>query len=705
MSLCINNFYGGVELNILLAKTAGFCFGVDRAVNSVYESVKKYKMPVYTLGPIIHNNEVVQDLSNKGVKTIQDLNEFVDNDAVLIIRSHGVSSEVYDKIKSNNILSVDMTCPYVKKIHRIVKEHCENGYKIIIVGDKNHPEVIGINGWCNNSAVIVNSLEECYVLEKYDKICIVAQTTFSIEKWEEIKNFLIHNKCNEYVEFNTICSATSERQREAAEIAKKVDVMIIIGGKHSSNTQKLYNICEQYCKNCHHIETVNDLNLDKIKKYENIGITAGASTPNWVINTVVDMLNNIDNNEKADINLSLNTQNNNEELNDNQYDDFIEALDKSLKSFKIGDIVTGQIMSINNEEIIISLGYKSDGIIPISEFTNDQDNIEQILNNYKTGDTIDAVIIDNDQEGNIILSKKEADEKIGWEKAKSAYDNNSIILVKVLKETKGGFIGLFESLRVFIPFSQISDKYVKDAGEFISTIIPAKIIEFNEEKGNVVASSRVVLEENKQRDKKDFWDSIYIGKAFVGKVKKISNYGAFIDLGNVDGLLHISEITWSKQEPIENIINIDDDVEVYIKEFDREQSKIMLGLKNRPQSPWTKIENKYSTGDIIDAKVVRLVSFGAFLELEPGIEGLVHISEISDRRISKPEEVLEIGQNVKAKINSIDYTNRKLSLSIKDVAPINLRGESNTEINEHPAYSEDLNVTISDLIKIKKLKK
>lgn len=679
-------------MNIIMSKNAGFCFGVERAVSSVYENIKKYNMPIYTYGEIIHNSQVVDDLACKGVKVINNIQDISQiNEGVIIIRSHGVSPNVYESIEKNKLLSIDMTCPYVKKVHKLVKEHYENGYQIIIIGEESHDEAVGINGYCSNSAIIINCIEDAYNIEKQDKICIVAQTTLSIEKWEQIKNFIIFNKCKEYVEFNTICSTTNERQKETLDIAKKVDVMITIGGKNSSNTGKLHSICLENCKKCYMIETVDELDLQEIAQYDNIGVSAGASTPKWIIDEVMDALKSIDNLDEVQIEESHGIdQLNNNETEEVEDFDFSKELDNSFKKISIGDTVDGEIVAIDDDEVIVNFGYKSDGFMSIAEFNDD----------IKIGDKIKAVVIERNSEGTLVLSKKQIDIEKAWVKAKDAYDSNAIILVKVLEQIKGGMSGSYEGLRVFIPMSQLSNKYIEDTKEFLKTTIPVKIIEFDEDNTNVVVSSRIVLEESAAASKRDFWSGLHIGKEFVGTVSNLLNYGAFIDIGGVQGLLHISEISHNKSDTIESLLNIGDSIQVYIKNIDNVSGKISLALKNRPESPWTGIDKRFKEGDIIGGTVTKLMTYGAFVEIVEGIDGLVHISQISDKNLNKPDEVLSIGQKVKIKILSIDLINRRISLSIKDVAPINEKGESNLEIDESQhSYVEEFDVTLGDLFK------
>lgn len=683
-------------MEIILANTSGFCFGVNRAVNTVYESARKYKMPIFTYGPIIHNTDVVSDLEEKGVKVINNIEELKGvEDGVVIIRSHGVPPEVYNVLKENNILSIDMTCPYVKKIHKIVKENSEKGYHIIIIGNPVHPEVIGINGWCENHASIVSSLEDCYSLEKFDKICIVVQTTFSKGKWGPIREYLIGNKCNEYLDFNTICNSTGERQNEANELSKSVDAMIVVGGKHSSNTEKLYNICKKNCENTWHIENESELNLDEIKQFNKVGVTSGASTPNWVVDKLVNVLVKLGE-ENMVVKQENIRPNNQKKEKDKQPEENFEDMLNNVQALDIGDIVKGKVVAVNDDEAIVDIGYKSDAIIPASEMQGHGVSLKDLL---FVGETIEASVIGiNENDGSIKLSKKAVDIQKSWEKAREAFDKKTTVMVKVLREVKGGAAAQLEVLTIFIPYSQLSDKHV-EVNEIVGDTVPVKIIEFEEGK-NIVASSRMVLEENKQKNKLSFWENLYVGKDFIGNVKKLASYGAFVDIGGIDGLLHISEISWSKSDNPEKYINIDDKVEVYVKEFDKETEKIMLGLKNKGENPWTKISSRYSVGDIIEGKIVRLTPFGAFVNIEEGIDGLVHISQISDRRIKSPDEVLVVGEIVKAKISNMDIANKRIGLSIKDVAPIDKKGETNLELEKDTSsFSENLNVTIGDALK------
>lgn len=635
-------------MEIIVAKNAGFCFGVSKAIDIINNLLDNCNERIYTIGPIIHNEQVVNDLKSKGVEVV-DCVDSVKADGNVVIRAHGVTPVVYEQLGEKSLNYTDATCPFVKKIHRLVNKKYKEGYKIVIVGDKNHPEVEGINGWCNNSAVVVNSIEEAECVEKNNNnVCVVAQTTLTKEKWENINNIL-NNKFENVIKFDTICSATSDRQNEAAQVAKTVDMMLVIGGNSSSNTQKLYEICKKYCKETYKIETSGDLPPVDIKKFEKIGITAGASTPEWVIKEVIGKM---------------------EELNKQGSEmSFKEAFESSLVTLNTGDVVKGKIIGFNNAEVFVDMGFKSDGLIPIEEFTDDVDfNPSESI---KIGDEIEVFVVRvNDGEGNVLLSKKKVDSLKGWDKLVESYENKTPVKVKVTEIVNGGAIAVTSGIKIFIPASQISNRYVQNLSEFNKQVMDIRIIEYNKQKKKFVGSRRALLEEEKAEKEKEIWGNIEVGKKYKGTVKSLMDFGAFVDIGGVDGLVHLSELSWNKIKHPSEILKVGDVVDVTILEFDREKKKISLGFKKAEDNPWTVAANKYNANDIVSGKVVRLVPFGAFVELEGPVDGLVHISQISNERIGKPSDVLSIGQIVEAKIIDINIEAKKISLSIKEVNPI-----------------------------------
>jgi len=681
-------------LEIIVAKSAGFCFGVNNAVKTVNNLLEKQKDPIYTYGPIIHNAQVVDFLTSRGVVKVDDIDE-ADSNGHIVIRAHGVTPEIYKKILDKGLILEDATCPYVKKIHNLVKEKCEEGYKIIIVGDKNHPEVIGINGWCNNKAYIADTVEDLEILDESDeKICVVAQTTITKEKWVEITTAL-KKKFENILEFDTICSATSKRQNEAEEISKHVDMMVIIGGKSSSNTQKLYDICKKHCNLTYKIETSGDLPPVDIKKIKKIGISAGASTPDWVIEEVIKTMSELNKQGKVDI------------VEKDGEIDFANAFENSFVRIQTGDTVKGKIIGFNSNEVFVDLGYKADGIIPLEEYTDDPNF--KIEKEVKVGDEIEVLVETiNDGEGNVRLSKRKVDAIKSWDDIVKAYENKTPVNAFVVEVVKGGVIASSKGVRIFVPASQVSDRYVKDLNEFLKRNITLRIVEFNEKKRKLVGSARVIIEEEKTALASNTWNSIEVGKVFKGSVKSLTDFGAFVDIGGVDGLIHISELSWTRVKHPSEVLKVGDNVEVTVIEFDKNKKKVSLGYRKIEDNPWYKAEEKYKVGDIVNVTVLRFASFGAFVELEKGVDGLVHISQISSKHLAKVEDALEIGMKVDAKIVEVDIENKKISLSIKEVKPIDPPSKDDSEAKdasgnsaddvEPSEHKEDMSVTLGDIV-------
>lgn len=644
-------------MELIIAGTAGFCFGVNNAVKIVFDLVKNSESNIYTLGPIIHNAQVVDKLAGYGVKTI-DTPQQSEVPAKVVIRAHGVGPEVFCALKERGVDVVNATCIYVEKIQRLVSNKYDEGYQIIIIGDKTHPEIIGINGWCNNSAYIIEDAGQVENLPEIKKnICVVAQTTFIREKWEKIIQSL-NKRFENVLKFDTICNATDKRQTEAEKISKEVDMVFVIGGENSSNTNKLYEICRANCKRTYKIQTASDIPPVDIKKIKKIGITAGASTPDWVIKEVIQKMSELD---KQDFEMS-----------------FAEAFESSLVTLTTGQITKGKIIGYNNSEVFVDLGFKSDGIIPMQEFSDDADfNPEKSL---KVGDEIDVFVVRvNDGEGNVLLSKKKVDAVKGWDVIESALETKKPVTVKITEKVNGGVIGNSSGVKVFIPASQISDRFVKDLQEFVKQVMQVQIIEVNRQKRKVVGSARVLIEKSKETASNEIWSNIETGKSYKGTVKSLMDFGAFVDIGGVDGLVHLSELSWNKIKHPSEVVKVGDEIEVSVLEFDKDKKRISLGYKKQDDNPWNKVVEKYQVGNVITGKVVRLVPFGAFVEIEQGLDGLVHISQISSVRLGKPGDVLKIGQQVEAKITELDIEAKKISLSIKEVNPIDPVGAKKEE--------------------------
>ena len=649
-------------MELIVASTAGFCFGVNNAVKIVSDLASEANVKIYTLGPIIHNKQVVDRLSEQGVHTIE-APECAVAPAKVVIRAHGVGPETLRHLMDNGLDVVNATCPYVEKIQMLVNQKYKEGYQIIIIGDRKHPEIIGINGWCDNTAIIIESEEQVESLPAIEKnICVVAQTTFIREKWEKIIKSL--NKRFEIVlKFDTICNATDKRQVEADKISKEVDMVLVIGGNNSSNTNKLYEICKANCEKTYIVETASDIPPVDIKKIKKIGITAGASTPDWVIKEVIHKMNELD---KQELEMS-----------------FADAFESSLVTLTTGQITKGKIIGYNQSEVYVDLGYKSDGVIPMQEFSNDPDfNPEKSL---KVGDEIEVFVVRvNDGEGNVVLSKTKVDAVKGLDIIESAFETKKPVTVKITEKVNGGVIGIASGVKVFIPASQISDRFVKDLSEFVKQVLSVEIIELNKQKRKVVGSSRVIIEKNKETASSEIWSNIEIGKTYKGVVKSLMDFGAFVDIGGVDGLVHLSELSWNKIKHPSEVVKVGDEITVSVLEFDRDKKRISLGFKKKEDNPWNLAAEKYQVGSVISGKVVRLVPFGAFVEIEQGLDGLVHISQISNVRLGKPGDVLKVGQVVEAKITELDVEAKKISLSIKEVNPIDPVGSKKEEAAGEP---------------------
>ncbi|MTI48145.1 bifunctional 4-hydroxy-3-methylbut-2-enyl diphosphate reductase/30S ribosomal protein S1 [Sporosalibacterium faouarense] len=654
-------------MKILIAENSGFCFGVSKAINTTIKEITNSNNQIYSLGPLIHNLQETKRLEDLGLKVIDKVSD--GKDSKVIIRSHGVPLEIYEQAKENSIELIDSTCPFVRKIQKKAKKFYEDGYQIVIIGSPNHPEVIGINGWCNNKAVIINCKDDIEDMSEYDKICIVAQTTLTQDKFKELSE-LVALKGN-YVEiFNTICNATKQRQSACEKVAKESDAMIVIGGYHSSNTQKLVEISKKYCDNTYHIETVDELPTKVLSQFETIGITAGASTPEWIIKEVIS------------------------KMSENSMNDMLEAIENSMVDLNRGDVVEGEVISVNDTEVMVNIGYKSDGIIKRSELSNDP-NV-QPTEIVKSGDKISVFIIKlDDGEGNVLLSKRRVDDIKHWEELEEIFNEEKVVSTKIIEAVNGGLIALVNGIRGFMPASHVAVKYVDDLNEYLGQEMDVKIIEFNSEKNRVILSRKVIEKEEVAAKREKLWETLEKGAEIEGVVKRLTNFGAFVDIGGVDGLIHISDLSWGRIKHPSEVVKEEDKVKVVVLDFDKGNGKISLGLKQTIKHPWDDINSKYSEGDIVEGKVVNLVDFGAFVELEPGLDGLVHISQISNEHIAKPSDKLEAGQKVMVKIIEIKEDEKRLSLSIKEA-----ENKEAEPVKEEKAESKDeQDVTIGDIIK------
>lgn len=638
-------------MNIQVAKSAGFCFGVNRAVDLVYELAKN-KSHVKTLGPIIHNPQLVEDLSQKGVQIIDTPSEADEQDTV-VIRSHGVGQEVYEALSSRQIAYVDATCPFVSKIHKIVRKKSLEGNVIIIAGDKDHPEVLGIKGHSVGETYVIKDENELADVLKNLKengnkpAVLVAQTTFNTTFWEKCVESAKKLYTN-LIFFDTICNATNERQTEAIRLAKENDLMIVIGGKHSSNTKKLKEVCSAYAPT-YLIETKDELHDLSLRRFCSIGVTAGASTPAYIIKEVLKTMSEILNNQ-------------NEELEE----DFAQLFEQSLETEKLynGKRVKGIVTTVAPNEVHVDIGAKQAGIVPADELTENPDLKPTDI--VKEGDEIELVVLKvNDQEGIVTLSKKRCDAQAGFDIIKKAFEDGEVLEGIITNVVKGGVLVLSNHTKVFIPASQVSDKRVEDLNTLLKNEVKFKILEVNEKRGRALGSIRAVINEGKKALEEKFWAEVEVGKHYTGEVKSLTSYGAFVDLGGVDGMIHITELAWTKVKHPSEIVNIGDVVEVYVKDLDVERHRISLGYKKSEDNPWVKFEKEYAVGDVVTVKIVSFTNYGAFATIIPGIDGLIHISQIANQRVEKIGEILEIGQEVDAKIIDINFEAKRVSLSMR----------------------------------------
>lgn len=641
---------------IIVAESAGFCFGVNRAINILYKLIDENK-PACTLGPIIHNMQMVNELREKGVRTIDKISEAKENETI-VIRSHGVPQSIVDEINERHLNYIDATCPFVSKIHKIVSETDDDSI-VIIAGDKNHPEVQGIMGHCKSKCYTFKNQEELQELfsiipqKNYKTIKIVAQTTFDLKEWEKslksLKNVYTNTKI-----FDTICNATSIRQREAANISKSVDLMFVIGDKHSSNSFKLYSICSSNCENTFFIETADELPLEMVKKADSIGVTAGASTPARIIKEVLDKMSEV----------------NTSSVNENELS-FEEMLEESLKSMNTNERVMGTVMSIApNGDVSVDVGRKQAGFIPKDEISYDPTVTAQDV--LKVGDEIELLIMKtNDQEGTIMLSKKRVDAQKNWEELEALNGSDEIFTGKVIEAVNGGIIVMLKDNRIFIPASQATLSRDEDPSALVGKEVQYRLLEVSRKgrRKRAIGSIKSVLKEKRAEEKAKLLETLAVGNHYKGVVKSLTSYGAFVDIGGVYGMIHISELSWSRIKHPSEVVNVGDEVEVYVKDINEETKKISLGYKKEEDNPWFILKNEYPVGSVVKCKIVGLTTFGAFANIIPGIDGLIHISQIANKRIDKTQDVLSVGQEVEAKIIAIDFDKKRVSLSMRALLP------------------------------------
>lgn len=629
-------------MEIILAKNAGFCFGVRQAIEKGEKLIQEHIGPLATLGPIIHNPQEVERLQALGITAYDDFDSMVEPNVLL--RTHGVAPSVYEEAKAKGLNAFDCTCPKVQHVQRVAKTRADDGYQVLILGDKAHPEVISIVGWSGDTAIVFYSLEELQSLSlEGKKICLVSQTTEKLERFESAVAYLKTLSLQDLVVVNTICAATRERQSDANELAKTVDLMVVVGGYNSANTRKLFSICADSGTPTKHIEKAADIDKDWFVGIKKVGLTAGASTPDWIIREVIDKM---------------------EELTMEQG---LEQGYGTLDPLNLFDVVTGTVVKINQDDVMVDVGGKSEGVVPVRELSLQKDPvIEDIVS---VGDEIQVMVIKmEDKDGHMVLSKKRADQEKAMDALQEKFDNGEIIEAKVVSDVKGGVI-VDIGARGFVPASHLDTKYVEDIKAFVGNTYRFKIIEFDATPDNrkIILSRRVLLEEEEKEAREKLWATIEEGQTLKGVVQRIASFGAFIDLGGVDGLLHISEMGWGRVKQPTDVVNVGDEIEVYVLAADQQKGKISLSLKKLLSNPWDNAEERFPVGTVVHGKVVRLAPFGAFVSLEDGVDGLVHISQISWDHIEKVEDALKVGQEVDVKVLDVNKERKRISLSIKDL--------------------------------------
>ncbi len=666
-------------MEIRVASNAGFCFGVRQAIEKGEKLIADEKGPIATLGPLIHNPQEVGRLETLGI-TAYDKFEDMQEPNVLL-RTHGVAPSVYEEAESRGFHTYDCTCPKVQHVQKIAKRHADDGYQVVILGDKNHPEVMGIVGWTGDTAIVFFNMDELKSLSlKNKKICLVSQTTEKLERFEDAVAYLKSLELDDLVVFNTICAATRDRQHDASELAKEADLMIVIGGYNSANTRKLVSICEDAGAVTKHVEKASDLLPEWFDGVKLTGLTAGASTPDWIIREVIDKM---------------------EELTMEQG---LEQGYGTLDPLNLYDVVTGTVVKINQDDVMVDVGGKSEGVVPKKELSFQKDPvIEDVVS---VGDEIQVMVIKmEDKDGHMVLSKKRADQEKAMDTLQEKYDNGEIIEAKVVNDVKGGVI-VDIGARGFVPASHLDTKYVEDIKQFVGNVYRFKIIEFdpNPENRKIILSRRVLIEEEEKEAREKLWASIEEGQTLTGTVQRIASFGAFVDLGGVDGLLHISEMGWGRVKQPTDVVNVGDEIEVYVLSADEEKGKISLSLKKLLPNPWDDVDQRYAVGSTVTGKVVRIAPFGAFVALEDGVDGLVHISQISWEHVDKVEDALSVGDEVDVKVLDVDKERKRISLSIKELkerpvseAPKQKPRREARPKSDVPVVDEDISTSLGDV--------
>lgn len=648
-------------MSISVARHAGFCMGVKRAVDGAVKAAERGK-PIVSFGELAHNPEVIERLASIGISVIHEPEDA--RGKVVLIRSHGVSPDVTERLRQIADEVVDLTCPFVARLHEVVARYSADGSPVILVGQRDHPEVVGTIGCGGGTVYTITTAQEAQALPKLKRALAVSQTTFPHERWEEILPVLRHRVAELTVQ-DTICTATALRQNEARRLASQVDAMLVVGGLGSANTRKLYETCKGICERTLLVERAADIPPGFANIHsESIGITAGASTPDWSLKEVVTRMT-----DKEQLDRQVST----EEAEKNSFMADVEA---TLVKIRPGQTVKGTVVQITDDEVCVNIGYKSDGLIKREDL---------VMEDVKLGDEIEVEVVKvNDGEGNVLLSQRNILNRKAFAELVEKHENNEYVEGVGKEVVKGGLICTVNGIRAFVPASQLSNRYVEKIGEFVGQTLKLKIIEMDEQKRRIVASRRAVIREEAAAKKAEAWARLQEGEVVHGIVRRLTDFGAFVDLGGVDGLIHVTDLSWAHVKHPSEIVAPDQEVDVKILSLDTERERIQLGLKQLQPKPWDLAPEKYPAGAVVMGKVVRITTFGAFVELEPGIDGLVHISQCATTRINKVEDAVNVGDEVQVKVLNIDPEAKRISLSIRallepEAAPVEEEAEEAVE--------------------------
>ena len=679
-------------MKITLAKTAGFCFGVARAVKKAEEFIS-CKTSACTLGPLIHNPIFVKELEEKGVYSAKDISEVRDG-YTLIVRTHGITKELFSEIEESHISFYDATCPFVKKIHSIVAERSAAGDKILIAGDENHPEVIGIRSYCKTQRFVFSDEEQLDSIKKNnefsenDTFSLVSQTPFDLKTFKKCEKFAKILYTNLKI-FDTICNATALRQEEASALAKENDMMIVIGGRNSSNTEKLYKLCNAITKT-YLIEEASELSEINFNGISSVGVTAGASTPDSIIKEVIKTMSE----SNVNIESVVENQGQVEAVENTEEMSFEQALEESLNSMSNDQKVVGMVMHIAPNEIQVDIGRKQTGIIPADEYSADP--AADPMKELKVGDKLNLIIMKtNDAEGTIMLSKRRYDAVKFWDSIVEANKEGTILEGAVVEVISKGLIVVVNGVRIFVPASLSGVPRDGRLEEMLNKTVNFVVIDIDKRRRRAVGSIREANNIARKANKEKFWAAVEEGQKYTGTVRSLTDYGAFVEIEGVTGMIHRTELSWKRIKHPSDVVNVGDVVEVYIKALDREKGKISLGFKKIEDNPWEILKRDYPEGKVTEVKITKIATFGAFAEIFPGMEGLIHISQIANERIEKPQDVLSIGQTVEVKIVEIDSEKRKIGLSMKALLPV---PEKPVVVEEEPVEEAPVTMSIDELI-------